>query len=423
MGKDSDCFERAGIQMIRQGRFIATKNTFSGAEHAQFQENLARFHEEAPSLTAGKAAEIEAELAQYASFDILANVAFAEQFLNPEIYKEWAHEGRQAYAEYLTLLALKRPFRPEGDPIIDRPKIERLRGLVEEVFQLTTWYYVSERVVRGGDLQAETTEYFRYRVITQNLMVRAPGYPHHLKDLHKGLFAQGAVAQWMKTSLGFSVEQAIDINDAIARRGFEELRRTKTSWVSICAAPVRSAQGDLLGAVVTIVDITSQYEFQERREDLLRAVSHDLRTPLTVILARAQILSRMLGKPEKAHLVAESADAIVAADGRMLATIQDMSDMVRAESGQLRVSKERVDLRPILVNPEALVGSEAANRITVEVHPNAPEVIANGHYVERIRTNLLTNALKYSEPGSEVVVRAELQGSDMSISVVDRVAA
>ncbi len=197
-------------------------------------------------------------------------------------------------------------------------------------------------------------------------------------------------------------------------------RDSKTTWVSICAAPVRSARGELLGAVVTIVDTTSQHEFQERREDLLRAVSHDLRTPLTVVLARAQMLRQMFGKPEKVHLVAESADAIVAAGGRMLATIQDMSDMVRAESGQLVVSKERVDLRPILANPAALVGSEAANRITVEVPPSTPEVIANRHYVERILTNLLTNALKYSEPGSEVVVRAEMQGSDMSISVVDQ---
>ena len=197
-------------------------------------------------------------------------------------------------------------------------------------------------------------------------------------------------------------------------------RESKTTWVSMCAAPVRSAQGEMLGAVVTIADTTSQHEFQERREDLLRAVSHDLRTPLTVVLARAQMLRQMLGKAEKGHLVAESADAIVAAGGRMLATIQDMSDMVRAESGQLAVSRERVDLEPILANPAVLVGSEAANRIMVEIRPDTPQVIANRHYVERIFTNLLTNALKYSEPGSEVVVRAGVQGSDVSVSVVDQ---
>lgn len=68
----------------------------------------------------------------------------------------------------------------------------------------------------------------------------------------------------------------------------------KSVWVSISAAPIRTSSGRLLGAVVTLTDITAMHQLQEESEDFVRTVSHDLRAPLTVIQGRAQILQRVL---------------------------------------------------------------------------------------------------------------------------------
>ncbi|HKL48975.1 MAG TPA: PAS domain S-box protein, partial [Desulfuromonadales bacterium] len=69
------------------------------------------------------------------------------------------------------------------------------------------------------------------------------------------------------------------------------LRRSegKTVWISISAAPIRTAEGKLIGGVGTASDITAMHDLQEQRDLYLHTISHDLRMPLTVIQGYAQI--------------------------------------------------------------------------------------------------------------------------------------
>ncbi len=66
--------------------------------------------------------------------------------------------------------------------------------------------------------------------------------------------------------------------------------------MSVSAAPIRAAGGESLGAVATITDITPAIELEQQREDILPAVSHDLRNPLAALLGQAQLLLRRLEK-------------------------------------------------------------------------------------------------------------------------------
>jgi len=185
-------------------------------------------------------------------------------------------------------------------------------------------------------------------------------------------------------------------------------RHGRRLWLSTCAAPIRDEVGNIVGAVVTSADITRLRELEEMREDFLRGVSHDLRTPLTVIQGQAQLLLRALDNAGIVGRFRRSAEAIVAASKRMNLTIGDLVDATRVEPQQFALDKKPVDLAPFLMH--LLDGSRIAlnvDRVSLAIAPNMPPVLADPDRLERIFTSLLANALKYSPADSGVVVTGE----------------
>ncbi|MBI2953982.1 MAG: sensor histidine kinase [Chloroflexi bacterium] len=156
----------------------------------------------------------------------------------------------------------------------------------------------------------------------------------------------------------------------------------------------------------------------EQRKDFINAVSHDLRSPLTIIRGQAQLIQRA---PDREELVRKSADAIVEGTGRMNAMIHDLVESARLEAGQLHLEKQAVDLRAFVSDLlERAAELEGMARVKSEIRADLPLVGADPGRLERILLNLLTNALKFSPPETEVLVRAEKTDDEVTVSVTDR---
>ncbi len=165
------------------------------------------------------------------------------------------------------------------------------------------------------------------------------------------------------------------------------------------------------------LDVTIQRlrEATEQREDLLRAVSHDLRNPLQVVLLQGERLQRAL----QADPARRTAAAILVASKRMERMLRDLADSARAESGALELAARPVGLRGFV--GELLQETEGvldAGRVVNAVPEDVPAVLADPDRLERILVNLIGNALKYSR--DEVSVRASQEGATVRISVADR---
>jgi two-component system, NarL family, sensor histidine kinase BarA len=164
----------------------------------------------------------------------------------------------------------------------------------------------------------------------------------------------------------------------------------------------------------TIADLRTS---NARMEDLLSTVSHDLRTPLTVIMAHAELLQ---WSTENMDDVRESSEAILSSGRRMNAMIQDLVDATRLEIGQLKLFPRPLDLKPVLFALKGQLSSIAdAERISMESVEDLPPVFADPDRLDRILTNLFTNALKYSPPKSEVLVKAKQVDGEVVISITD----
>jgi signal transduction histidine kinase len=163
-----------------------------------------------------------------------------------------------------------------------------------------------------------------------------------------------------------------------------------------------------------VVTIRQLRETQEQREDLLRAVSHDLRNPLQIVVLQGQRLQRAAGDER----VQRPAGSILAAARRMDRMLRDLSDSARSESGRLELSPCAVPLAPFVA--EFLHSSDGVleiARVDNAVPESMPPVLADPDRLDRILGNLVGNALKYSR--AAVRVAAERVGDEIRVTVAD----
>jgi two-component system sensor histidine kinase KdpD len=146
---------------------------------------------------------------------------------------------------------------------------------------------------------------------------------------------------------------------------------------------------------------------------LLRSVSHDLRSPLTAILAAAGALTNgdltlnADDRDELAHTIRAEAE-------RLNRVVGDLLDLSRLETGAVEPHRE-------LWSADELVAQAlpSETRVRVELDDGAPPVRVDGPQVERALANLIDNALKYSPDGSPVIVRVEHGTTELRIHVID----
>jgi two-component system sensor histidine kinase KdpD len=159
-------------------------------------------------------------------------------------------------------------------------------------------------------------------------------------------------------------------------------------------------------------------EANELRTALLQAVSHDFRTPLATIKASASGLlhtDATFSDDDRRMLLV---DIDTAAD-RLDRMVRDLLDMSRLQVGALDLRLRSVGLEEVVA---AAVGGAVHPHgpIAVDVPDSLPTVLADTALLERAVANLLSNALAWTQPGTEVTVQACRVGDDIDLTIVDR---
>jgi signal transduction histidine kinase len=145
-------------------------------------------------------------------------------------------------------------------------------------------------------------------------------------------------------------------------------------------------------------------------------LSHDLRTPLMVLMNQAFLLKRSAATPEALR----SAEFVSTSARRIAAMIDDLADAMHLEEGHLSLTKRAVDFAEFARELKDRLGDALpVERVHVDPAPGLPPVEADPDRLERIIVNLLANALKYAPGPSPVHLRASPRGGEVLISVRD----
>ncbi|HEV2872737.1 MAG TPA: ATP-binding protein [Actinomycetota bacterium] len=154
----------------------------------------------------------------------------------------------------------------------------------------------------------------------------------------------------------------------------------------------------------------------DMKDTFLRAVSHDLRTPLTAMLGVAITLERTrLNLPREQAL--DLVGMLVEKTRKLERLLKDLLDLNRLEEGVLEPNRSLTDVRELVHRVVTEVDQLAGWPIDIEAEPI--QAYIDGPKVERIVENLLLNTTRHTPPGTRVWVKALARGSDLELIVED----
>jgi K+-sensing histidine kinase KdpD len=199
---------------------------------------------------------------------------------------------------------------------------------------------------------------------------------------------------------------------ARARAAEAERERTETERV-LARLRELSAERDRIEAEA--IEAGALRRSDELKTALLRSVSHDLRTPLTSIIAAGTALdSPTLTEPERHEL----SEAVVEQGQRLAHLVENLLDVSRLQSGSAQPRREPVDLAGVLEAARESLGGDGA-LVKFGIGAEIPELVADPVQLERAFANLLVNAVRYGE-GRQVLVRSREVGGRLVVRIVDQ---
>jgi len=199
---------------------------------------------------------------------------------------------------------------------------------------------------------------------------------------------------------------------------FEWLSRRKNGesfWTEIAITPTSVVGERRILAVVR--DITERKEMEHMKEAMLSTISHEMRTPLSAMLGFLEFV--LENEVENAQL--KDYHAIMHKEGeRLNDMINNFLDMQRLKAKLHVYNFKPLDVGPLLEDVVAIFASPSAKHsILVNAPSGLPPILGDDELLHQALINLVSNALKYSPEGSEVVLDARLENSCVTLRVKD----
>lgn len=195
----------------------------------------------------------------------------------------------------------------------------------------------------------------------------------------------------------------------------------QTRALKVVSSAVLGGDDSPVGAVFVLDDITREKEIEQMKSDFVALVSHELRTPLTSIYG----YTRLILDGKTGEVPALTLDKLVRVERQALRLshlITDLLDLSRIESGRMEMRMAPTSIVEVVatriddIRPQA---DEKQIVVTLEAADDVPDVVADGERVGQVVTNLLSNAVKFTPQGGSVRARIRLEGSLLSVQVID----
>ncbi len=187
-------------------------------------------------------------------------------------------------------------------------------------------------------------------------------------------------------------------------------------------ALLRGDNGQVVGVVTTLNDITDIRSVERMKTEFVSTVSHELRTPLTSIKGFIRTLLDDTEGYYDREMQMEFYRIIDTECDRLVRLISDLLNLSRIESGRmLDLVITEVDLNKAMARiVDAQRSYASAHNFEIIAPSDLPLISADQDKIEQVLTNLLSNAVKYSPEGGKITVLAERLNDHVQVSVTDQ---
>lgn len=203
---------------------------------------------------------------------------------------------------------------------------------------------------------------------------------------------------------------------------FETVRVNKSGEfidVSLTISPLLDSDGHIIGISKIARDITERKEGDKRKNDFISLVSHELKTPLTSILLYTQLLDKKIVQAQYEELSQLSRRVELHAK-RMNNLLADYLNLSRIEQGKAELNLMHFDLADLIkevVSDAELF--ESHHRFIIKGEQEL-QVYADRDKICQVLTNLISNAVKYSPAGGDILITYTIDSRQTSIRVSDQ---
>jgi PAS domain S-box-containing protein len=218
-----------------------------------------------------------------------------------------------------------------------------------------------------------------------------------------------------------SLEHLLEAKDETVSMINQEIRTDDPSSVLMAQmAPVRDEHGRLLGAVTVLRDITTLKEIEKIKSQFVSMVAHELRAPLAAIEGwLGVVLSGEAGGSEE-----QNRSWLLRAKERansLLALVQDLLEINKIEAGKVAQKMEAVRVTDIIAKVVELFKPEAErHRVSLQVKPSSPPPVqADVQDMEKLFTNIISNAIKYNVENGSVTVETSQDAHFVGVHIRD----
>ena len=202
-----------------------------------------------------------------------------------------------------------------------------------------------------------------------------------------------------------------------------ELRRRDGKKISlgITYAPLIDARGDLYAIIANVRDLTRFREQEELQKTFISVVSHELKTPVSIIKGYAGTLKRQDANwprevtDEYLQVIEDEAD-------RLTVLIDDLLEASRLQSGTFKLELTDDVSLPLMAQMTAkkFYKTEQTHRILLDFPDDFPLVYGDERRLNQVFNNLVSNAIKYSPNGEDIFIRGSATGDEVHVSVQDQ---
>jgi len=189
-------------------------------------------------------------------------------------------------------------------------------------------------------------------------------------------------------------------------------------WHLNRGVPLMDENGEILFWVGSATDIEEQKQAMDKKDEFIGIASHELKTPLTSLKGYIQLMG-VYKKEEVPHAIKQYIAKANTAVNKLQHLINDLLDVSKIQAGRLEYKMADINLAE-MVN----AGVESATQmypdyiIEHNVDPNLP-VYGNPERLEQVLNNLVSNAAKYSKPGSSITIEGRIEDGNVLVSVSD----
>lgn len=203
---------------------------------------------------------------------------------------------------------------------------------------------------------------------------------------------------------------------------FETRRMRKNGelvHVSLTISPIKSPDGHIMGISKIARDITDKKLEEQRKNDFIAIVSHELKTPLTSMKSYVQ-LALNKAKQQQDGFSENMLTRAESQTNKMTKMIHDFLNLSRLEEGKMSLNLSRFSL-PELMEEIVLEGCALAPAHLIEYDRCADvELKADRDKISQVMTNILGNAVKYSEPGTTIEITCKVINDTVAIAFADQ---